>query len=74
MYVTHTRRSDGTPELDGALRVVDRKKIIHYRHLYVDRPEPIFFMTVVVDTGGRIYDDFSRLLVCGVDFWRKLRP
>ena len=39
-----------------------RKKILHYRQLYVDRPEPIAFMPVVVDTGGRIYDDFSRLL------------
>ena len=39
-----------------------RKKILHYRQLYVDRPEPIVFMEVTVDTGGRIYDDFSRLL------------
>ena len=44
------------------MRVVTRKKIIHYRQLYVDRPEPIAFMPVAVDTGGRIYDDFSRLL------------
>jgi len=41
---------------------VARKKILHYRQLYVDRPEPIAFMSVPVDTGGRIYDDFSRLL------------
>ena len=60
--LTHTRRSDGAPELDGALRAVARKKILHYRQLYVDRPEPIAFMPVAVDTGGRIYDDFSRLL------------
>ena len=60
--LTHTRRSDGAPELDGALRTVARKKIIHYRQLYVDRPEPITFMPVAVDTGGRIYDAFSRLL------------
>ena len=60
--LTHTRRSDGAPELDGALRAVARKKIIHYRQLYVDRPEPIAFMPVAVDTGGHIYDDFSRLL------------
>ena len=25
-------------------------------------PEPIAFMSVAVDTAGRIYDDFSRLL------------
>ena len=39
-----------------------RKKIIHYRQMYVDRPEPIVFMPVAVDTAGRIYHDFSRLL------------
>ena len=39
-----------------------RKKILHYRQLYVDRPEPIAFMPIAVDTGGPIYDDFSRLL------------
>ena len=39
-----------------------RKKIIHYRQLYLDRPEPIAFMPVAVDTSGRIFDDFLRLL------------
>ena len=42
--------------------MVARKKIIHYRQLYLDRPEPIAFMPVAVDTSGRIYDDFLRLL------------
>ena len=60
--LTHTRRSDGAPELDGALRAVARAKIRHYRQLYINRPEPIAFMSVAVDTSGRIYDDFSRLL------------
>jgi len=60
--LTHTSRSDGAPEPDGALRTVTREKILHYRQLYVDRPEPIAFMPVAVDTGVRIYDDFSRLL------------
>ena len=41
---------------------MDRKKIIHYRQLYIDHPEPIAFMPVVVDTSDRIYDDFLRLL------------
>ena len=35
---------------------------IHYRQLYLNRPDPIAFMSVGVDTWGRIYDDFSRLL------------
>jgi hypothetical protein len=60
--LTNTRRSDGAPEPDGDVKTVARKKIIHYRQLYVDRPDPIVFMTVAVDTSGRIYDDFLRLL------------
>ena len=60
--LTNTRRSDGSPEPDGVLKTVARKKIIHYHQLYIDRPEPIAFMPVVVDTSDRIYDDFLRLL------------
>ena len=56
--LTHTRRTDGAPEPDGALRTVVRAKI---RQLYINHPEPIAFMPVVVDTAGRIYEDFSRL-------------
>jgi len=39
-----------------------RDKNRHYRQIYLDRPDPIAFMSVVVDTSGRIYDDFIRLL------------
>jgi hypothetical protein len=60
--LTHTRRTDGAPEPDGALRTVVRSKIRHHRQLYINRPEPIVFMPVAVDTTGRIYEDFSRLL------------
>ena len=60
--LTNIRRSDGAPEPDGTLKVVTRKKIIHYRQLYLDRPEPIAFMPVSVDTSDRIYDDFLHLL------------
>jgi hypothetical protein len=60
--MTNIRRSDGAPEPDGALKVVARKKIIHYHQLYIDHPEPIAFMPVAVDTSDRIYDDFLRLL------------
>ena len=55
--LTHTRRSDGDPASDGALKAVARDKIIHYRQLYFNRPDPISFMCVTVDTPGRIYDD-----------------
>ena len=36
--------------------------MIHYRQLYIDRPDPIAFMPVAVDTSDHIYDDFLRLL------------
>jgi hypothetical protein len=43
---------------------VVRKKILHYRQLYINRPGTITFLPVVVDTTDHIYEDFSRLL-----FW-----
>jgi hypothetical protein len=60
--VTNTRSSDDAPESDGSLQVVDRKMILHYLQWYINRPDPIAFLSVVVDTTGLIYDDFSRLL------------
>ena len=60
--LTHTRRLDGAPESDGELREVVRTKIRHYRQLYINRPDPIAFMPVVVDPSDHIYDDVSRLL------------
>jgi hypothetical protein len=60
--LTNIRRSDGAPELDGALREVTRTKILQYRQLYLNRPDPITFLPATVDTTGRVYDDFSRLL------------
>ncbi len=60
--LTNIRRSDGDPEPDGSLKVVVRKKIIHYHQLYLDHPEPISFIPVGVDTSGHIYDDFLRFL------------
>ncbi len=60
-HLTNTRRSDDAPELDGALREGVRKKILNYRQLYINHPDPIFFLPTVVDTTGRLYDDFSRL-------------
>jgi hypothetical protein len=60
--VTHSRCSDGAPEPDGALQEEPRTKIRHYRQLYINRPDPIAFMSVAVDTSDRVYDDFSLLL------------
>jgi hypothetical protein len=53
--LTYTRRSDGDPEVDRVLTEVVRSKIIHYRQVYPNRPDP-------VESSGRIYDDFNRLL------------
>jgi hypothetical protein len=52
--LTHTRRTDGVPDPDGALRTVARAKIRHYRQLYINRPEPIAFIPVAVDTADRV--------------------
>ena len=54
--------SDGAAEPDGARKAVVGAKILHYRQFYLNRPGPIAFMSVSVDTSVRIYDDFSRLL------------
>ena len=59
---THTRCSDGAPEADGTLKTVVRVKILHYHQLYLNRPDPIAFIGVAVDTSVLIYDDFSRLI------------
>ena len=59
--LTNTRRSDGSPDPDGVLKKVVRIKIRHYSNLYLNRPDPIAFIPLVVDTTGRLYDDFIRL-------------
>ncbi len=55
--------SQNAPEPDGPLKTVARAKIRHYRQLYLNRPDRIAVMPVTVDTSGRVYDDFSRLLL-----------
>jgi hypothetical protein len=62
-WTADAHQTDGWgPDPDGALRTVSRVKIRHYRQLYINLPEPIDFIPVTVDTSGRIYEDFSRLL------------
>ena len=60
--LTNTRRSDGSPDTGGALKEVVRIKIRHYRNVYLNRPDPIAFIPLAVDTTGRLYDEFIRLL------------
>jgi hypothetical protein len=51
--LTDTRRTDGAPESDGVLESVTRAKIRHYRQVYLNRPDPIAFMSITVDTSDR---------------------
>ena len=60
-HLTHTRRSDGALDPDGALKEAVRIKIRHYRNVYLNRPDPITFLPLAVDTTDRLYDDFIRL-------------
>ena len=57
--LTHTvsSNSDG-PHPDGDLKNTDRKKIMHHRCLYEDMSDPVVFMSVPVNTSGRLYNDF----------------
>ena len=52
--LTNTRRSDGAPEPDGALKEVVRIHIRYYRNVYLNRPDPIVFIPLSVDTTGRL--------------------
>ena len=39
-----------------------RIQIRNYRNLYLNHPDPIAFIPLAVDTTGRMYDEFIRLL------------
>ena len=52
----------GVPQSDGVLNNAVRIKIRDYRQIYTDSPDPIDFLPVSVNTSGRVYDDFTRLL------------
>ena len=49
-HLTYTRRSDCAPDPDGVIKEVVRIKIRHYRNIYLNRPDPIVFVPLVVDT------------------------
>ena len=59
---THTRCSDGAPDPGGVLKEAVRIKIRQYRQLYLNRPDPIVLLPLAVDTSGRLYDEFVRLV------------
>ena len=60
--LTHRVSSTGAPQPDGVLKNATSKQIRHYRQLYADKPDPVIFLPVVVNTSGHIYEDFVRLL------------
>ncbi len=60
--LTHRVSSTGAPQPDGTLTKADRLKIRHYRQIYLDRPDPIVFLSIDEITSGRVYEDFARLL------------
>ena len=49
---THRVSSTVATHPDGTLKNMDRKKILHYRQLYVEKTDPIIFLTVTVNTSG----------------------
>jgi hypothetical protein len=60
--LTHRVPSTGVPQPDGALNKTVRMKIRHYRQIYADRPDPIVFLSISVNTSGHVYEDFARLI------------
>jgi hypothetical protein len=56
----YTNRGGGAPDPDGDLQGAVRIKIRHYRNVYLNRPDPITFFQLEVDTSGRIFDDSLR--------------
>ncbi len=60
--LTHISSSTGAPQPDDTLNNAVRIKVRHYRQIYTDRTDPIVFLSVVMSTSGRVYDDFSRLI------------
>ena len=62
VQLTNTRRSDGSPDPDGACKEVTRIKIRHYRNIYLNHPDPTVFIPLPVDTTGHLNDEFIRLL------------
>ena len=59
---SHTQHSDNTPHPDDTIKNTVRPKILHYRRLYTDRPNPIVFLSLVVSTSDLLSHDFMDLL------------
>ena len=55
------RSSDGSPDPDGSLKELVRIKIRHYRNVYLNRPDPMVFIPLTVDTTGHDQREVSVL-------------
>ncbi len=59
-------RSEGSPLYSLILALIGgsetRKKLPTSRNLYLNHPDPIVFIPLAVDTTGRLYEEFIRLL------------
>jgi hypothetical protein len=60
--ITHTRAPPTELHTRCHFKNTIRPKIQHYRRLYVDRPDPIVFMPIPVNTSVHLYHDLIRLL------------
>jgi hypothetical protein len=58
--LTHRVSSTGAPQPDGVLNKSVRMKSPSYRQIYTDRPDPIVFLPIALNTSGRVYQDFAR--------------
>ena len=57
--LTHKVSSNDSPHPDGDLKNTVRKKILYDRQVRTDKiPDPDIVISVVMNTSGRVYDDF----------------
>ena len=60
---SYTRSSDGAPHPDGVLKNTVRPKILNYRRLYADLPDPIVFMSLTVNSSDHLYQTMCVVVV-----------
>ena len=54
--------TDGAPDPDFEIEETVRIKIRHYHNIYLNRPDPIAFLPLEVDTSVLLYNDLIHLL------------
>jgi hypothetical protein len=71
-WSTSTTHGVDVPHPDGVLKNTTTPKILHYRRLYADRPDPIVSIPLVVNTFKDLNGKTGLLsdLVSGFQFWK----